>query len=198
LWFLRHRRPPVDIALEVARFREPVQAFATGLADCMRGALRDAVDAMTAHRIAQGVPAGLAGRSATWRLLHTTFDVIELAERVGVPPHDACVSYWGLFDRLELMWLWDGIGALPRSDRWQTQARGSLRDDLLSALSELTENVLDSPERTVDRWWSANQRSVQRAMAQLTEIRRADAFDITNLSVGLRQLRNLALASDRV
>ena len=72
------------------------------------------------------------------------------------------------------MWLWDGIGALPRSDRWQTQARGSLRDDLLSALSELTENVLDSPERTVDRWWSANQRSVQRAMAQLTEIRRAD------------------------
>jgi glutamate dehydrogenase len=102
-----------------------------------------------------------------------------------------------LFDRLELMWLWDGIGALPRSDRWQTQARGSLRDDLLSALAELTENVLDSPERTVDRWWAANQRSVQRAMAQLTEIRRADAFDITNLSVALRQLRNLALASDR-
>ena len=76
--------------------------------------------------------------------------------------------------------------------------RGSLRDDLLTALAELTENVLASPERTVDRWWGANQRSVQRAMAQLTEIRRADAFDITNLSVALRQLRNLALASDRV
>ena len=70
-------------------------------------------------------------------------------------------------------------------------------DYLLSALAELTENVLASPERTVDRWWGANQRSVQRAMAQLTEIRRADAFDITNLSVALRQLRNLALASDR-
>ena len=152
---------------------------------------------MTARRIAQGVPEGLAARSAVWRLLHTTFDVIELAERVGVSAQDACASYWGLFDRLELMWLWDGIGALPRSDRWQTQARGSLRDDLLSALAELTENVLASPERTVDRWWAANQRSVQRAMAQLTEIRRADAFDITNLSVALRQLRNLALASDR-
>ena len=197
LWILRHRRPPVDVALEVERFREPLQAFTTGLVDCLRGALRDAVDAMTARRIAQGVPEGLAARSAVWRLLHTTFDVIELAERVGVSAQDACASYWGLFDRLELMWLWDGIGALPRSDRWQTQARGSLRDDLLSALAELTENVLASPERTVDRWWGANQRSVQRAMAQLTEIRRADAFDITNLSVALRQLRNLALASDR-
>ena len=197
LWILRHRRPPVDITLEVGRFREPLHAFATGLADCLRGALRDAVDAMTARRIAQGVPEGLAARSAVWRLLHTTFDVIELADRVGVSAQEACASYWGLFDRLELMWLWDGIGALPRSDRWQTQARGSLRDDLLSALSELTENVLGSPERTVDRWWAANQRSVQRAMSQLTEIRRADAFDITNLSVALRQLRNLALASDR-
>ena len=197
LWILRHRRPPVDVALEVERFREPLQAFTTGLVDCLRGALRDAVDAMTARRVAQGVPEGLAARSAVWRLLHTTFDVIELAERVGVSAQDACASYWGLFDRLELMWLWDGIGALPRSDRWQTQARGSLRDDLLSALAELTENVLASPERTVDRWWGANQRSVQRAMAQLTEIRRADAFDITNLSVALRQLRNLALASDR-
>jgi glutamate dehydrogenase len=197
LWILRHRRPPVDIALEVERFREPVQAFTTGLVDCLRGALREAVDAMTARRIAQGVPEGLAARSAVWRLLHTTFDVIELAERVGVSAQEACASYWGLFDRLELMWLWDGIGALPRSDRWQTQARGSQRDDLLSALSELTENVLASPERTVERWWGANQRSVQRAMAQLTEIRRADAFDITNLSVALRQLRNLALASDR-
>jgi glutamate dehydrogenase len=197
LWFLRHRRPPVDIALEVERFREPVRALAVTLFDCLRGALRDSASAMAATRRSYGVPDGLAARSAVWRLLHTTFDVIELADRVGVTPQDACESYWSLFDRLELLWLWDGIGALPRSDRWQTQARGSLRDDLLSALTELTENVLGSPERTVERWWSVNQRSVQRAMSQLTEIRRADAFDITNLSVALRQLRNLALASDR-
>jgi len=66
-----------------------------------------------------------------------------------------------------------------------------------AAAASVQGGALGSPERTVDRWWAANQRSVQRAMAQLTEIRRADAFDITNLSVALRQLRNLALASDR-
>jgi glutamate dehydrogenase len=38
---------------------------------------------------------------------------------------------------------------------------------------------------------------VQRALAQLTEIRLADSFDITNMSVALRQLRNLALTSVR-
>jgi glutamate dehydrogenase len=197
LWFLRHRRPPVDIGAEVEHFRGPFQALAAEFSGCLRGGLADAVQSMTATRVAQGIPEGLAARSAVWRLLHTTFDVIELAERVAVTPKEACTAYWSLFDRLELMWLWDGIGALPRSDRWQTQARGSLRDDLLSALSELTENVLESAEGTVDRWWTANARTVQRAVAQLTEIRRTDGFDITNLSVALRQVRNLALTSVR-
>ncbi len=133
-----------------------------------------------------------------WRLLHTTFDVIELAERVGVSPQEACASYWALFDRLELMWLWDGIGALPRSDRWQTQARGLAARRPADARSPSSPRTCSAARsaRSI-AWWAANQRSVQRAMAQLTEIRRADAFDITNLSVALRQLRNLALASDR-
>ena len=106
----------------------------------------------------------------------------------------ACIL---VFARLELLWLWDGIGSLPRSDRWQTQARSALRDDLLTALADLTENVLASPGRTVDAWWGSNERSIQRAMSQLTQIRRGDGFDITNLSVALRQLRNLALTSVR-
>ena len=102
-----------------------------------------------------------------------------------------------MFDRLDLMWLWDGIGALPRSDRWQTQARSALRDDLLTALAELTATVLDSAGGTVDGWLAANERSVSRAQAMFTEIRRAETFDMTNLSVALRQLRNLALTAAR-
>ena len=73
---------------------------------------------------------------------------------------------------------------------------GSLRDDLLAALAELTENVLASPERTVDGGGgepaigaagdgACSPRSARR------ELRPHD------LSVALRQLRNLALASDR-
>ena len=44
LWFLRHRRPPVDIAGEAARFREPLLALETSLADCLHGPMRDAVE----------------------------------------------------------------------------------------------------------------------------------------------------------
>jgi glutamate dehydrogenase len=94
-----------------------------------------------------------------------------------------------------MFWLWDGIGTLPRSDRWQTQARSAVRDDMLTALVELTETVIGTAGGSVEQWLGANERSVARAQAMLTEIRRAERYDLTTLSVALRQLRNLALTS---
>jgi glutamate dehydrogenase len=197
LWFLRHRRPPIDIAEEVQRFRGPVMHLAGELASCLRGPMRAAVEELAESRRALGVPSDIAERAAVWRLLHTTFDVVDLAERDQVAPIVAASAYWQVFDALELMWLWEAIGRLPRSDRWQTQARSALRDDLLTVLAELAANVLEHGEGSVEAWLAANERPIERATAMLTEIRRADAFDVTNLSVALRQLRNLALTSIR-
>ena len=197
LWFLRHRRPPVDIDAEIAHFTEPFRELAQQLAACVTGSLRQAMTELTEARHAAGVPLDLAERASVWRLLHTTFDMIEVADRAGVPPLVAASAYWAVFDRLELLWLWDEIGYLPRADRWQTQARGALRDDLLTILAELTSSVLDAGDGSVDGWLSANDRAVQRTVGMLTEVRRADHFDFTNLSVALRQLRNLAQTSIR-
>ena len=195
LWFLRHRRPPLDLAGEIDRFREPIGELAVDFTSYLKGPMRTAVNKMVRTRKAQGIPDGRADRSAVWRLLHTTFDVVELAQREGVAPARAAGTYWSVFERLELMWLWDGIGGLPRSDRWQTQARGSLRDDLMSVLAALAGNALE--HGSVEAWLEVNDRSVQRTTGLLTDIRRGDHFDITNLSVALRQLRNLALTSVR-
>jgi glutamate dehydrogenase len=91
--------------------------------------------------------------------------------------------------------LWDAVGALPRNDRWQTQARSALRDDLMNALANLADDALYVGG--AGEWITANERIVARAMAMFTEIRRADAYDLTTLSVALRQLRNLVLITQR-
>ncbi|HUF99995.1 MAG TPA: NAD-glutamate dehydrogenase domain-containing protein, partial [Ilumatobacter sp.] len=197
LWFLRNRRPPVDIGAEVVKFRGPIQELAPQLRACLKGPMARAATNLLKKREAAGVPSDLAERSLVWRLLHTCFDVVEIAEARGIAPVEAAGAYWELFDRLELLWLWDAIGALPRADRWQTQARGALRDDLLMALADLTKSVLDHPDRSVPAWMAANGRSFERAAAMLTQIRRTDTFTITNLSVALRQLRNLTVTSVR-
>ena len=49
-------------------------------------------------------------------------------------------------------------------------------------------------ERWIGRadWMATNARAVGRVGTMLTEIRRAESYDLTTLSVALRQLRNLA------
>jgi glutamate dehydrogenase len=195
LWLLRHRRPPIDITAAVAQFRPGMAILATTLEPALTGRMADVVHSGEASRLATGVPEQLAERAGVWPLLHTGFDLIELAERFDRDVSFVARVDWEIFDRLDLLWLWDGIGALPRSDRWQTQARSALRDEVLAVMVELTRTVIESAGGSVDAWLDANERAVARAVAMFTEIRRAESYDLTALSVALRQLRNLALTS---
>ena len=200
LWVLRHRRPPFDLAAITAQFRPGIAELAATLGTMLKGRMADVVLSGEASRLTAGVPEDLAERAGVWPLLHTGFDLVELSEATGHPLAELASVQWSLFDVLDLMWLWEAIGTLPRADRWQTQARSALRDDLLSTLAELTEACVTSgstlhPETAVDDWLETNARSVARVGAMLTEIRRAGTFDLTSLSVALRQLRNLSLTS---
>ena len=125
--------------------------------------------------------------------MHPGFDIVELAREQDCSVEHAMTAYWTMFDGFDLFWLWEGIGALPRSDRWQTQARSALRDDLLAVLAALTRNVLATADGSAPDWVANKRRSVDKAIAMHTEIRRAESFDLTTLSVALRQLRNLTL-----
>jgi glutamate dehydrogenase len=195
LWLLRNRRPPLDMSRTIETFREPVRWLAEHLHAALTGPMADTVAATVEARVGVGVPARLAHRSAVWKLLHTGFDMAQIAHTSGASLADVARVYWQVFDRLELMWLWTGIGALPRADRWQTHARSALRDDLLSALAGLAQTVVIDCRGSVDDWVAANERAVSRTAGMLTEIRRTESTDLTTLSVALRQLRNLAFTS---
>ncbi len=195
LWLLRHRRPPLDIAAVVAEFKPGIRELSTTLDAYLRGRIRDQMFGNEAARLAGGVPERLAQRSVLWPFMHTAFDVIDLASRQHLAVRETVASYWEMFDTLDLGWLWDAVGALPRNDRWQTQARSALRDDLMGALADLADDALYVGGAR--DWAAANERVVARAIAMFTEIRRADAYDLTTISVALRQLRNLALITQR-
>jgi glutamate dehydrogenase len=191
LWLLRSRKAPLDIAGLVTEFRSGIDTLAVSLEGQLQGRIREQAFALEAGRLAGGVPEDLAQRSVLWPLLHTGFDVVCLAARSGQALPSVAASYWQLFEELDLWWLWEAIGRLPRSNRWQTQARAALRDDLLSALADLTSDILGAG--SVANWRALNERLISRAIMLFTEIRRVDAHDLTTLSVALRQLRNLAL-----
>ncbi len=194
-WLLRHRRPPLDIGEAVDTFSAGLAFLGDSLDDVVSGRVLDDVARLRETRVAAGVPLALAARSARWPWLHTGFDIVEIAHTEACNVADAAGAYWAVFDAFDLGWLWDGVGALPRSDRWQEQARSALRDDMLTVLGELTRNVMRVGDGSPSAWIAANERAVARALGMHTEIRRAESFDLTTLSVALRQLRNLTLTA---
>jgi glutamate dehydrogenase len=195
LWLLRHRRPPLEIATVVAEFRPGITELSTTLDSHVRGKVRDQLFANEAARLAAGIPESVAQRSVAWPLMHTSFDIIDLASRQHLTVRQTAAAYWEVFDTLDLGWLWDAVGMLPRNDRWQTQARSALRDDLMGALADLADDALYVGGAA--EWAAANERVVSRANAMFAEIRRTDTYDLTTLSVALRQLRNLVLITQR-
>jgi glutamate dehydrogenase len=200
-WLLRQRRPPIDMAGTVATFRPGVEELTEQLPRLLSGRFAHEVTDESARLVGCGVPADLAVRAASWPLLHTSFDVIEVARARGRTPAVTSTVYWSLLDQLDLAWLWDRIGALPRNDRWQMHARLALRDELLRNLRDLTDEVLragdvfTNADDLFDRWHAANQRAADRAQAVFADIRANGVFDLTTLSVALRQLSNLVVAS---
>jgi glutamate dehydrogenase len=192
-WLLRHRPPSFGIDVVVDEFAAPIETIAANLDRVVTGRIAADIDERRSRGIDAGVPAELAARAARWPWMHPGFDIVELARDQGCSIEHAMTAYWAVFDAFDLFWLWEAVGALPRSDRWQTQARSALRDDLLALLASLTRNVLATADGSPSEWIANNQRSVGKAIAMHTEIRRAESFDLTTLSVALRQLRNLTV-----
>jgi glutamate dehydrogenase len=199
LWLLRHRRPPLDLAVTVAAFGPGIEELAGGLRAVVHGAMGATLAEAAEDALNAGVPSDLAEASAVWPIMHTGWDIVEVAQARGRSPLDAAAVYWGLFDGLDVAWLWERVGKLPRSDRWQSHARAAQRDDLMTTLRDLTDDALRSGdvftpcEDLVAGWLAANERTVRRVLDVFMEIRTGNVFDLTTLSVALRQLRNVVL-----
>ena len=109
--------------------------------------------------------------------------------------------YFDLADRLQIARLRDMITALPRDDRWNTMARGAIRDDLYTAHAALARDVLTvtgarQPGAAAGGLGGQrNDSAVRRATQTLTEIWESNAFTVATLSVAVRAVRTLVTDS---
>src|SRR5262249_25643963 len=101
-------------------------------------------------------------------------------------------------DRLRLDWLRDRIvDDLPRDDRWHALARNALRDDCYGEHRAITTAVLraappgDDADAAFDRRAKLHAGAGERALAALDDVKAHGVYDLSPLSVALRELRNL-------
>ncbi|MEU3064762.1 NAD-glutamate dehydrogenase [Streptomyces subrutilus] len=196
-WLLNNRPQPLEITETIEFFGERVGNLWAELPKLVRGADLDWYRSIMDELVGEGVPEELAAKVAGFSSAFPTLDIVAIADRTGVAPLDVAEVYYDLADRLDITQLMDRIIELPRSDRWQSMARASIREDLFAAHAALTADVLtvgngsSTPEERFRAWEERNAAIIGRARTTLDEIRGSDDFDLANLSVAMRTMRSL-------
>ncbi|MFF9023135.1 NAD-glutamate dehydrogenase [Streptomyces eurythermus] len=196
-WLLNNRPQPVQLAETVEFFAERVERVWQELPKLLRGADLEWYQHVYDELSAAGVPDELAARVAGFSSAFPALDIVSVADRMGKEPLDVAEVYYDLADRLDITQLMDRIIELPRTDRWQSMARASIREDLYAAHAALTADILavgngtSTPEQRFEAWEEKNAALLSRARTTLDEIRGSDAFDLANLSVAMRTMRTL-------
>ena len=148
-----------------------------------------------------GVPAELAERASAWPV-----PPHRLRHRRGGPgpwPH-AARRRRRLLGPVRPGSTWPGCGSgsacCRGRDRWQSHARaGAARRPAgdhagpRRRRAARRRRLHPAGRELVDRWLAVNERAVRRVLDVFGEIRTGDVFDLTTLSVALRQLRNVVL-----
>ncbi|MFF3321979.1 NAD-glutamate dehydrogenase [Streptomyces sp. NPDC002889] len=196
-WLLGNRPQPLELAETIGFFADRVEQVWAGLPKMLRGADLEWYQGILDELTAAGVPEELALRVAGFSSAFPTLDIVAIADRTGHEPMEVAEVYYDLADRLDITQLMDRIIELPRADRWQSMARASIREDLYAAHAALTEDVLrvgngaSTPEQRFKSWEDKNAALLGRARTTLDEIQGSDTFDLANLSVAMRTMRQL-------
>ena len=194
-WFLANRPGTIDVTEEIERFREPVQTHAPLVPEVLQGSERRRLDRRAAELAAMGVPEALAMRTASLLDVFSMLDIVEIAQATGTPAQDVLRVYYHASERFGIDDMLFRVSQLSRDDRWDSAARGALRDDLYAVLDGITRNVLATSDPSADakarfnQWAKANQEALDRARSGLQAILRLDSANIAALSVALRTLR---------
>ena len=203
-WLLRNHRANDAASASMLVLRDGARAMSDLLHDVVPDAVRADLDASVQSHRESGVPSGLAARIAAMPLVITALDVCALAgsETKGASPQRdlrfVARVYFLVEERLGCGVLRNGVTQLPRNDRWNALARAALRDDFFAAHRDLTAIVLASdteafsPEALVDGWLDARGPLARGAQRLVEEIRASGTGSLAQLSVALRELRNVA------
>jgi glutamate dehydrogenase len=201
-WLLRNRRSPLDIEAAISHFAEGATQLSERIPDLMIDGEREAAVRATERLTEAGVPAELARRVAILGPMFSALDIVDVSASTRSYLEDTAAVYFTLGDRLKLHWLRGHVEALPRDNRWRTLARSALRDDLYGQQAVLTAEILrNTPDdreahERIETWIEANRESVDRSLQVLSDINASGTFDLSTLSVALREIRNLITTSE--
>ena len=189
-WMLRIRAQGTDLPTLIQRYQPAARELRANLAAWLPPSALDSLHQATQALVQAGVDAALAQNLAALEFTFPALDLVDLADGTAIALEQAARAYFGVETALGLTQWRTQINRLPTDTLWQTQARGSARDDVYSIARQITQALLSRRE-ALDTWKAHHAPAIERLNKLLATIS-TQAADLAPVSVALRELRHLA------
>ncbi len=190
-------RPGLDLTGTIEKLTPLMTRLLEGMPGLLVGAELEQYDANRQAYREAGVGEELADWGAGLLPLVRMLDVIHVADRDQLDPHDVARLYFRAADMVGFTSLMSKVRGLSQADRWDSLARSSLREDLYAVLTDLVGVIVeqhgsaDLPNVDLDAWFAAGGEVGQRALDSLQGALAVDEPDLAVLSVAVRKLRTV-------
>jgi glutamate dehydrogenase len=189
-WMLRIRAQGTDLPTLIQRYQPAAREMRANLAHWLPATAQTSWQMATDALVQAGVEATLAQNLTALEFIFPALDLVDLAQSANTALEQAARVYFEIDTELGLTQWRAQINRLPTDTLWQTQARGSARDDVYSIARQITLGQLTRNEKLSDLQRQHKQ-SIERLQRLLTTISTQSA-DLAPVSVALRELRHLA------
>jgi len=200
-WFLRNRRSNLNPSIEVNCFAPAMEEIAKELPDLLQGDYL--IEWQNSRNKLQeaGLPESLIVSATRPASLYSGLSVAESARIANKPLHKVAKLYFSLGNYLSLPWFSNQISDLKVDNFWQAMARETYMDDLEAQLRSLTISLIrfvDDDEKipgVIEHWSTQHQLLIGRWKSMVNELQAVSGTDFAMFSVALRDLLDLAQAS---
>jgi len=203
-WFLRNRRSYLDAATEVGLFAPALTEISNKLEHLLQG--DQLADWQNNRQQLQeaGLPEFLVDAACRPANLYSGLSVAESA-RVSQRPLSLVASlYFYIGNYLSLPWFSNQISDLKVDNFWQAMARETYMDDLESQLRSLSISLIHfvddetTIEQVINHWSQHHQLLIGRWKTMVNELQAVSGTDFAMFSVALRDLLDLAQATQHM
>jgi glutamate dehydrogenase len=195
-WLINAKYTQRLIGEVVARFKKGIGEIEALLPDVLPPSYRSAWDKAVESMSKDGTPTRLAHQLANTMVIGSAMDIVDLALEAKVPLGEAAGVYFGVGDKLRVLWLLSSIIGLNVQGGWQALARSNLRDDTYRLHRLIAARVLQQPGKTaeerIEGWIKANEARLKFGVQRLQELHVSTPVDFMTLAVGVRELRKLS------
>jgi len=189
-WMLRVRTQSTDLPTLIKCYQPAARELRLHLTDWLPSMANTNWQKAADSLIKAGVEPTLAQGLTALEFIFPALDLVDLAQHAGTGLEQAARAYFGVDAELDLTGWRVQINRLPTDTLWQTQARGSARDDVYSIASQITRGLL-SRQEDISVWRRHHHVAIERLCRLLADIS-TQGVDLAPVSVALRELRHWA------